>query len=179
MWVKRDGKWLIDGVANRPFMSTTARTPLTNWAGSLAIGSKARWYRPKSRGSWGAGRKLHRRAVEDAAGRADPLFGNAGHRLGRQPAKRSCFFMFDSRCLHRGSVDERGGWLGCQSGRGPSQRNRTASTKIYSRIDENTAIWESIDDEVAGEPGVDMRLRITRKQPKKERECKSPGIRKQ
>ncbi len=76
--------------------------------------------------------------------------------------------MFDSRGAFTEGVwmNEGDGWVVKAVESHPNGK-RTTSTKIYSRIDENTAIWESIDDAVAGEPGVDVRLRITRKQPKK------------
>jgi hypothetical protein len=43
---------------------------------------------------------------------------------------------------------------------------RTSATNLYSRIDENTSVWESVEEEIDGRPGLDFRLRATRKPPK-------------
>jgi hypothetical protein len=34
-------------------------------------------------------------------------------------------------------------------------------------VDDNTAIWESVDDQIEGRPGPDVRFRATRKPAKK------------
>ena len=131
-------------------MSTTARTPLTNWAGSLAIGwPKARWYRPKSRAAGGGGEsyivvQLKMQPVGQTPFSATQVIGWDAS----QQKIRS--FMFDSRAFTEGVwTNEGDGWV-VKAVEAHPNGTRTASTKIYSRIDENTAIWESIDDEVAG-----------------------------
>ena len=54
-------------------------------------------------------------------------------------------FMFDSRgAFNEGQwINEGDGWVVRSTESHPNGK-RTASTKIYSRIDDNTAIWESI-----------------------------------
>ncbi len=44
---------------------------------------------------------------------------------------------------------------------------RTSAANLYSRVDDNTAFWESVDEVVDGKPGLDFRLCATRKQPPK------------
>ncbi len=168
VWVKRDGKWLIDGVRESPVHVDDSSDAIDelgwligDWVAEGPLVSA------EISCSWGRGEsyivaQLKMQPVGQTPFSATQVIGWDAS----QQKIRS--FMFDSRGAFTEGVwtNEGDGWVVKAVEAHPNGK-RTASTKIYSRIDENTAIWESIDDEVAGEPGVDMRLRITRKQPKK------------
>ena len=76
--------------------------------------------------------------------------------------------MFDSRgAFTEGTwTNEGDAWVVATNGVLPDGK-RLSATKVYSRVDDNTAMWESIDDEVDGQTSLDVRLRVTRKQIKK------------
>ena len=73
-------------------------------------------------------------------------------------------FVYDSRGGYGEGVWSKDGdaWVVTTTGVLPDGK-RTSATNFYSRIDDNTAIWESVDDEVDGRPSPDIRFRAMRK----------------
>jgi ketosteroid isomerase-like protein len=167
VWVKRNGKWLIDGVRESPVrLEASANTlqglewMIGDWAGE---GPQAT---AEISCSWGQD-KTYILAQLKMQPRGDKPV-SATQLIGWDPIEqRVRSFLFDSR----GGFTE-GTWT--NEGDAWNVRNtavlpdgkRVVSTKLFSRIDDNTAVWESLD-ESDGQLGTDMRLRMTRNQNKK------------
>ena len=89
--------------------------------------------------------------------------------IGWDPAQQKVrSFMFDSRGIFvEGTwTDEGDAWAVDATGTFPSGK-RVLITKLYSRIDDNTSIWESIDENAEGLPGGEVRMKLIRKPVKK------------
>ena len=165
VWVKRNGKWLIDGVRESPIrLEATANTlqglawMIGDWT---AEGAQAA---AEISCAWGQNKTYIVAQLKMQPKGDKPV--SATQLIGWDPIEqRVRSFLFDSR----GGFTE-GTWT--NEGDAWSVRNtavlpdgkRVTSTKLFSRVDDNTAIWESLDDESDGQPGMDMRLRMTRKQ---------------
>lgn len=168
VWVKRDGRWLIDGVRETPVHvedSSDAIDDLGWLIGDwVAEGPHAS---AEISCSWGKDESYIVTQLKLRPEVGEPF--SATQVIGWDPSQQKIrSFMFDSRGGFNEGIwmNEGDGWVVRSTESHPNGK-RTASTKIYSRIDENTAIWESIDDDVAGQPGAELRMRITRKQPQK------------
>ncbi|HEY4309264.1 MAG TPA: nuclear transport factor 2 family protein [Pirellulales bacterium] len=168
VWVKREGRWLIDGVRESPVRvedSTVALDDLGWLIGDWV--AEGPHVSAEISCSWGQDQSFIVTHLKMRPATGEPF--SSTQLIGWDPKEqRIRSFMFDSRGGFNEGVwtNEGDGWVVKSAASHPNGK-RTTSTKIYSRIDENTAIWESIDDDVAGEPTVDLRLRITRKPTKK------------
>ncbi len=168
VWVKRDGRWLIDGVRETPVHLEDSSDAINDL--SWLIGdwvAEGPHVNAEVSCSWGKDESyiVAQLKMKPAAG--EPF--SATQVIGWDPSQQKIrSFMFDSRGgFNEGQwTNEGDGWV-VRSIESHPNGKRSSSTKIYSRIDDNTAIWESIDDDVAGQPGAESRLRITRKQPQK------------
>lgn len=168
VWVKRDGHWLIDGVRETPMHledSSDAIDDLGWMIGEwVAEGPHAT---AEISCSWGKDESYIVTQLKMKPVVGEPF--SATQVIGWDPSQQKIrSFMFDSRGgFNEGQwVNEGDGWI-VRSVESHPNGKRTASTKIYSRVDDNTALWESIDDDVAGQAGAELRLRITRRQPQK------------
>jgi uncharacterized protein (TIGR02246 family) len=167
MWVKRNGKWLIDGVRESPFRGATSdRFKDLEWMVGewVAEGPLAT---AEATCTWGPEKSYILRQVTVTPKADEPI--SATQWIGWDPIhERIRSFVFDSRGGYGDGVWEKDGdaWVVTATGVLPDGR-RTSATNLYSRIDDNTALWESVEEEVEGRPGLDFRLRATRKPPKK------------
>jgi uncharacterized protein (TIGR02246 family) len=168
VWVKRDGRWLIDGVRETPVHvedSSDAIDDLGWLIGDwVAEGPHAA---AEISCTWGKDESYIVTQLKLRPEVGEPF--SATQVIGWDPSTQKIrSFMFDSRGGFNEGVwiNEGDAWVVRSTESHPNGK-RTNSMKIYSRVDENTAIWESIDDEVAGQPGAELRMRITRKHPQK------------
>ncbi len=168
MWVKRGGKWIIDGVRESPYRAPQVgdRFKDLEWM----IGE---WTAEGPHGtaevscSWGPEKKYILRTVKVTPEGEPPV--SATQWIGWDPVHdRVHSFVYDSRGGYGEGVWALDGeaWVATTTGVLPDGR-RTSATNIYSRIDDNTAIWESVDDEVEGRPTPDVRFHAKRKPAKK------------
>jgi uncharacterized protein (TIGR02246 family) len=167
VWVKRSGKWLIDGVRESPYrMPATDRFRDLEWmiGDWVAEGPQAT---AEATCTWGPRKSYILRNVIVTPKADEPI--SATQWIGWDPIhERIRSFVFDSRGGYGDGVWEKDGdaWVVTSTGVLADGR-RTSATNLYSRIDENTALWESVEEEIEGRPGLDFRLRATRKPPKK------------
>jgi len=168
MWVKRDGKWLIDGVRE-----STYRAPLVGDRFKDLEWMIGEWTAEGPHGtaevscSWGPDKKYILRTLK-VTPEGEPAV-SATQWIGWDPVHdRVHSFVYDSRGGYGEGVWAQDGeaWVVSTTGVMPDGR-RTSATNIYSRIDEDTAIWESVDDEVEGRPTPDVRFHAKRKPAKK------------
>lgn len=164
VWVKRGGHWLIDGLRESPARVENSADALKGLAWIIGDWSaETAQVTAEIHCSWGqdnsyiiAHMKLQPKGEKAITGTQligwDPL------------QSRVHSFLIDSRGAYTEGVwaDEGDAWTVKATTVLPNG-TRTTSTKLYSRIDENTAVWESIDDDHAGQPGIDIRLRLQRK----------------
>ena len=163
VWVKREGKWLIDGVRESPIRAGIAAEPLKglSWliGDWVAEGPQAK---VAVACTWGPEKScvISRMKIEPKEGK--PM--EATQLIGWDPGQqRIRSLMFDSRGGFTEGVwtNEGDTWVVRTTGTLPDGR-RASATKLFSHVDDDTVIWESIDDEVEGKPGLDMRLKATR-----------------
>jgi len=168
VWVKRDGKWLIDGLRESPVHVEDSSDALDDLAWLIG-----HWEAEGAHGKaqviceWGKGQSYIVAHMKlDAPGEG---LVTATQLIGWDPnQQRIRSFLFDSRgCFTEGIwTDEGDAWVVKAIETHPNGK-RVSSTRLYSRIDENTAIWESIDDDPAGAATADVRFRLTRKKSEK------------
>ena len=165
VWVNRDGKWLLDGVRESPARLETSVEALKGlgWLVGDWV-AEGPLVTAEISCTWG-----HNKSYIVAELTMRPTGGNnsvsATQLIGWDPVQqRIRSVQFDSRGGSTEGVwtNEGDGWTVKTTATLPDG-TRASSTKLYSRIDDNTAIWESIDDESNGQAGVDMRLKLTRK----------------
>jgi len=167
VWVKREGKWLIDGLRESPVRTTSMTEPLKSleWMiGDWASEGTERTAEISARWAGGKNSILVQMKLQNKGG--EPVTGM--QLIGWDPSQAKIrSFLFDSRGIFvEGTwTNEGDGWVVDATGAFPNGK-RTLFTKLYSRIDDNTAIWESIDD-TEGLPGGEARLKLIRKQSKK------------
>ncbi len=167
VWVKRDGKWQIDSLRESPVRVENSTEALDDLAWLIgewqAEGEQAK---AEVVCRWGQGQTyiVAYLKLETPEG---PV--TATQLIGWDPnQQRIRSFLFDSRGAFTEGIwtDEGDAWVVKATETHPNGK-RVSSTRLYSRIDEDTAIWESIDDDAPGAATADMRFRLTRKKPKK------------
>jgi uncharacterized protein (TIGR02246 family) len=168
MWVKKDGKWLIDGVRESPYRAPAGGDHFQDLEWMLG-----EWVAEGPHGTaevsctWGPDKKYILRTLTVKTKEEGTI--SATQWIGWDPIHdRVRSFVFDSRGGYAEGTWAKEGdaWIATTTGVLPDGR-RTTATNIYSRVDENTAIWESVDDETDGRPTPDIRFRATRKSPRK------------
>jgi hypothetical protein len=169
MWVKKDGKWLIDGVRESPY-----RAPATGNHYKDLEWMLGEWVAEGPQATadvtctWGPNQAYILRQLKvKPAGGEPPM--TATQWIGWDPIhERIHSFVFDSRGGYGQGIWSRDGdaWVVSTTGVLPDGQ-RTSATNLYSRVDDNTAIWESVDDQVEGRPSPDVRFRATRKPSRK------------
>ena len=165
VWVKRGDKWLIDSLRESPLPATGVTDHLKGLGWMIgdwvAEGPDAT---AEVSCAWGPDKAYVLREIKMQP-KGDKTV-SVTQWIGWDPThKRIRSFAFDSRGGYSDGVwsNEGDAWVVSATGVLPDGR-RTSATNLYSRVDDNTAIWESVDDEVDGRPGADVRLRVTRKQ---------------
>ena len=164
VWVKSDGKWLIDGVRESAFSAVTSSNHFDglewivgDW---VAEGPQAT---AEASYSWGPKKSYLLRQLKLTPKGAEPVV--ATQWIGWDPDhERLRSFEFNSNGGFRDGVWSRDGdaWVVSSTGVGPDG-GRVTATSVYSRIDDNAATWELVEEETEGNPGSDMQLRATRK----------------
>jgi uncharacterized protein (TIGR02246 family) len=165
VWVKRDGTWLINSLRESPLPAAGATDHLKglSWMVGdwVAEGSDAT---AEVSCTWGPDSSYLLREIKMQPKGDKPV--SVTQWIGWDPThKRIRSFAFDSRGGYSDGVwtNEGDAWVVTTTGVLPDGR-RTSATNLYTPVDDNTAIWESVDDEVDGRPGADIRLRASRKQ---------------
>ena len=168
VWVKREGKWLIDGVRELPVRARGASDPLAGLEWMIgdweAEGAEAR---ANVSCTWGPNKGYVLRQIDLEPKGAESV--SATQWIGWDPIRqRIRSFLFDSRGGYSEGLwtNEGDAWVVHTKGV-LREGKQSSATNFYSRIDDNTFMVESIDEEVDGQPGPDMRLRATRKPPLK------------
>jgi uncharacterized protein (TIGR02246 family) len=168
VWVKRDGKWLIDGMRETPVRADISSQPLQGLAWMIGDWvAESQQLSAEVSCAWGGSKAFIVAHLKMEPKGAKPI--TATQLIGWDPTQqRVRSFMFDSRGTFTDGVWTNDGdaWVAATTSIMPDGK-RLSSTKVYSRVDDNTAIWESVDDEAGGLPRLDVRLRVTRKQGKK------------
>jgi len=164
VWVKRDGKWLIDGVRESTYSAVTSSNHFEGleWMVGewVAEGPQAT---ADASFTWGPKKRYLLGQLKLARKGADPI--TATQWIGWDPDhERIRSFEFDSEGGFRDGVWAKDGdaWVVSSTGIVRDGEHETA-TSIYSRVDDKTAIWELVDDEIEGNPRSDIQLRATRK----------------
>ncbi len=164
VWVKRNGKWLIEGLRESPLRAGVTAEPLRDLAWMIGDWSvEGPQAAAEVSCTWGVN-KTYIVAQMKMLPKGAKLI-SATQLIGWDPLQqRVRSFLFDSRGGFVEGVwtNEGDAWVVHASGVLPDGKRATA-TKIYTQVDDNTAIWESIDDQADGQPGVDVRLKMTRK----------------
>ena len=170
LWVKRDGQWLIDGVRESPYHPGASANHFQDleWIVGewTAEGPHAT---AEVSCTWGPNRAYILRHLKVIPQGEEPI--TVTQWIGWDPLReRIRSFVFDSRGGYGEGVWSKDGdsWSVASTGVRPDGK-RTMATNFYSRVDDNTAIWESVDEEIDGQPGLDIRMRATRKGLKDER----------
>jgi ketosteroid isomerase-like protein len=167
IWVNKEGKWLIDGLRESPIRGNSMTEPLKDmeWMiGDWVAEGTDRAAEVSAR--WASGKSSILVQMKMQIKGSEPI--TAVQLIGWDPVSLKVrSFLFDSRGLFvEGNwTNEGDAWAVDAVGAVPSGK-RILITKLYSRIDDNTAIWESIDDSEET-PGTDVRLKLTRKPVKK------------
>ncbi len=169
LWVRKGGKWLIDGVRESPYRAPSAENRFQDveWM----VGD---WVAEGPQGTaevsctWGPHKAYILRHLKvNLKGIERPL--EATQWIGWDPIhERIHSFVYDSQGGYAQGTWTKDGdaWVVSTTGVLPDGQ-RTTSTNFYSKIDENTSIWESVDDRVDGVPTPDVRFHATRKPSKK------------
>ena len=166
VWVKRDGKWLIDGVRESAYSPVTSANHFEglDWlAGDWsAEGSGAT---AEATYTWGPKKAYMLRQLKLTIKGVEPI--SATQWIGWASVhERIRSFEFDSNGGFRDGVWTRDGeddaWVVSSTTVAPDGHVAT-STSVYSRVDDNNATWELVDEEMEGDPGTEIQLRATRK----------------
>ncbi|HEY4308865.1 MAG TPA: nuclear transport factor 2 family protein [Pirellulales bacterium] len=169
MWVKKDGRWLIDGVRESLYRAAAGANKFQDL--DWMIGD---WVAEGPQGTiqvsctWGPEKAYILRHLKVEPKGEEPAL-SATQWIGWDPVhERIHSFVYDSRGGYGQGIWSKDGdaWTVSTSGVLPDGQ-RTSATNFYSRVDDNTAIWESVDDQIEGRPGPDVRFRATRKPAKK------------
>jgi len=168
VWVLRDGKWLIDGLRESPVRNSSLTEPLKDleWLiGDWSAEGADRTAEVSAR--WANGKTSILQQIKIQINGSDPI--TATQLIAWDPAQQRVRSMLvDSRGMFvEGTwTNEGDAWMVDATAVFPSGK-RMLVTKLYSKIDDNTTIWESIDDSEDTPPGADVRLKLTRKSVKK------------
>ena len=168
IWVRRDGRWLLDGIRETPVRHQTGAHALRDLAWMVG-----EWEAEGPQGSadlscsWGQDKNYILAQMRIQPKGEKPV--SATQLIGWDPIQqRVRSFLFDSRGAYTEGVwtNEGDAWTVKATGVMPDGQ-RSNSTRLYSRVDDNTAVWESIDDDVDGQPRPGVRMKLTRKAAKK------------
>jgi uncharacterized protein (TIGR02246 family) len=164
VWVKREGKWLIDGVRESAFSPVASANHFAglDWLVGdwVAEGPEAK---AEASYAWGPNKKFLLAQLKLTLKGEQPVA--ATQWIGWDPVREQVrSFEYDNEGGFRDGTWTQDGdaWVVANVGvDGDGQV--TATTSIISREDDKTATWEFSDQERDGRPGSDMQLRATRK----------------
>jgi ketosteroid isomerase-like protein len=164
VWLKRDGRWLLDGVRESAVVDATPADHLHglawlvgDWQGEgngITADASCLWGPDKNY-------MLRKIVMHGAAGDVDSTI----QWIGWDPVQKEIrSFVFDSRGGFEDGVWQKDGdaWVVSVRGVLPDGR-QTSFTNILSRVDTNHVICEIVEDQVDGEPVADIRLDFKRK----------------
>ncbi|HVU89867.1 MAG TPA: nuclear transport factor 2 family protein [Pirellulales bacterium] len=164
VWVKRNGKWLLDGERESPVNAPAVEDPLPSLAWMVgewtATGDDQS---AEMSCTWGPGKTYLLRQITLKPKNGDPI--TATQWIGWDPIQEQLrSFLFDSRGGFNDGVwtNEGDAWVVRNKGT-TRDGTRSSGVMLYSRIDDNTWTIESLEDEVDGQPGPEINLRVTRK----------------
>jgi len=164
VWLKRDGRWLLDGVRESAVIDATSADHLKGlewlvgeWEG------KGNGVTADASYVWGPDKNylLRKVVMRGAKGEVDSTI----QWIGWDPSQKQIrSFVFDSNGGFEDGVWEKDGeaWVVTAHGVLPDGR-RANVTNIHSRVDANNIIYEIVDDEIDGEPVEDVRIDFKRK----------------
>ncbi len=164
VWVKRDGKWLLDGERESPVRAEAVADPLPDLA--WMVGEWTASGTPDSADmscTWGPGKTYLLRQITLKPKTGTPV--TATQWIGWDPVHEQLrSFLFDSRGGFNEGIwtNEEDAWVVHTKGI-TREGGRSTATMLYSRVDENNWTIESLEDEIDGQPGPEINLRVTRK----------------
>jgi len=164
VWVKRDGKWRIDGIRESAY---SANNSANHFAGlEWLIGewtAEGEDAKAEATYSWGSGKKYIQGQIKLTVNGKPPV--SITQWIGWDPVREQVrSFEFDTDGgFHEGtwSQDE-GAWVVATVGVGPEGK-KDEGTRILTPIDERTAQWEAMSQEAGARADEDLQLRATRK----------------
>jgi uncharacterized protein (TIGR02246 family) len=165
VWVKRDGKWLLDGERESPVRAEVVDDPLPQLA--WMVGEWTATGAEESADitcSWGPNKTYLLRQIT-LKPKSGPAI-SATQWIGWDPVQEKVrSFLFDSRGgFNEGKwTNEEDAWVVHTRGI-MRDGHRSEATMLYSRIDENNWTIESLEDDIDGQPAPEINLRVTRKQ---------------
>ena len=162
--MKRDGKWLIDGVRESTYSSVTSSNHFEGleWMVGEWV-AEGPQVTVEASCSWGPKKSYVLRQLKIVRKGKEPI--SATQWIGWDPMHervRSFEFDSDGGCREGVWTREGAAWVVAVTGIERDGR-RVEATNIYSRVDDNTAVWELVDEEIEGNSGSDIQLRATRK----------------
>lgn len=164
VWVKRDGRWLLDGERESPVRAEASAAPLEalgwmvgDWTAAGADMTA------ELTCTWGPNKTYLLRQIKFQPKDGPEL--SATQWVGWDPLHNHVrSFLFDSaggytegNWTHDGDA-----WVVKSKGVRREGQRATATT-LYSRVDDNTWMIETLDNEIGGQPGPEINLRVTRK----------------
>ena len=164
VWVKRNGKWLLDGERESPVNAPTVEDPLPSLA--WMVGEWSATGDDQSADiscTWGPNKTYLLRQITLKPKNGQPV--SATQWIGWDPIQEQLrSFLFDSRGGFTEAfwTNEDDAWVVRNKGTS-RDGTRSSGTMLYSQIDDNTWTIESLEDEVDGQPGPEINLRVTRK----------------
>lgn len=164
VWVKRNGKWLLDGERESPVNAPTVEDPLPSLAWMVGEWTAAGDDQSAEIScTWGPGKTYLLRQISLKPKNGQPF--SATQWIGWDPIQEQLrSFLFDSRGGFNEGLWTNEGDAWVVRNKGTSRDGtRTTGTMLYSRIDDDTWTIESLEDEVDGQPGPEINLRVTRK----------------
>jgi uncharacterized protein (TIGR02246 family) len=165
VWVKRDGKWLIDGVRESSYSAAGSSNHFAglDWLVGdwVAEGPEAK---AEASYAWGPNKKYIVAQLKLTRKGQQPV--SATQWIGWDAVREQVrSFEYDTAGGFNDGLWTRDGedaWVVANRGvDGDGQA--VSTTSIYSRLDDKTATWEFADQEADARPGSDMQLRATRK----------------
>jgi hypothetical protein len=164
VWLREDGKWTIESIreSKTPVGSPHAVLSQLSWmVGDWTAEEKE--VSVETSVAWSPDRNFLLREFKiSAAGRTER---SGIQRLGWDPAAeqfRSWVFLTDGS-FTEGSGEMSGDSLVIESSGSIADGKRAESTTRYTKVDENTVLWESLGATIDGESLPDLKVRLVRK----------------
>jgi len=164
VWLRQEGKWTIESIREAKIPVGSPHTVLSQLSWMLGEWTaEDKEMSVETSVAWSAdGNFLLREFRIRAPGRAEHT---GVQRLGWDPLAeqfRSWVFLSDGS-FTEGAGDAGVNSLELESSGGTADGKRSVSTTRYTKIDENTLSWESLDATIDGEPLPDLKVRLVRK----------------
>ncbi len=164
VWVKRDGKWLIDGIRESAY---SVNNSANHFAGLewlvgewTAEGDDAK---AEATYSWGPNKKFIQGQIKLTLGGKPPV--SITQWIGWDPVREQLrSFEFDTDGgFHEGVwAQDEDAWVVTTTGVGADGKKDEGS-RILTPIDDHTALWEAMSQDADARADEDLQLRATRK----------------